>query len=137
VRFVRRVFAFRRTHAVLRREAFYTDPDIQWFNPRGHSPDWLDSSQKCLACLVRGQEGPDLYLMFNAGTDPTSFVLPELASSGRWQLAIDTAQPSLGNSDIAERDASVVKGTVYVVGSRSSVILVASFPEPSTMSEGD
>ena len=94
VRFARQVFAFRRAHAVLRREAFYSDRDIQWFDPSGRSPDWLDPNQKRLACWVHGQAGPDLYLMFNADTDPASFVLPELERSGRWRLAIDTAQPS-------------------------------------------
>ncbi len=82
-----------------------------------------------LACRVREQGEPDLYLMFNADTDPTSFVLPELARSGRWRLAIDTAQPSLGEVDPATRDAGVVSGTLYAVGSRSSAILVATFSE--------
>ncbi len=58
VRFVRRVFAFRREHPVLRREAFYDDRDIQWFNPHGGSPDWLDPGQKRLACLIH-DEAPD------------------------------------------------------------------------------
>ena len=75
---------------------------------------------------IHGQDGPDLYLMFNADTDPASFVLPELARSGRWRLAIDTAQPSSGDFDAAERDAGVVNGTLYAVGSRSSAILVAA-----------
>jgi glycogen operon protein len=129
VHFVREVFAFRRAHPVLRQEAFYSDRDIQWFDPSGRSPDWLDPSQKRVACRVREQGEPDLYLMFNADTDPTSFVLPELARSGQWRLAIDTAQPSLGEVDPATRDAGVVSGTLYAVGSRSSAILVAAFSE--------
>jgi pullulanase/glycogen debranching enzyme len=78
-----------------------------------------------LACLIHGEEGRDLYLMFNAGTDPTSFVLPVLARSGRWRLAFDTAQPPSGDSEAAEGDAGVLRGTLYAVGSRSSAILVA------------
>ena len=42
LRFARNVLALRRDHPVLRREAFYTDEDIQWFDPRGRSPDWSD-----------------------------------------------------------------------------------------------
>jgi hypothetical protein len=57
--------------------------------------------------------------MFNADTSPTSFVLPELPQSGRWHLAIDTAQPSVANAD-------VVVGALYAVGSRASAILVGS-----------
>ena len=80
-RFACRALAFRRAHAVLRREAFYTGEDIQWFDPRGTSPDWFDPRQKAVACLVRGQDGPDLYLMFNADTAAVRFVLPCISSS--------------------------------------------------------
>ena len=125
VRFVRQALAFRRAHAVLRRETFYSDQDIQWFDPGGRSPDWFDPGQRRVACLVHGQEGPDLYLMFNADSNPTSFVLPALAGSGRWRMAIDTAQPSAGDSDSTESEAGVVDGTVCSVGARSSAILVA------------
>jgi len=136
VRFAGQLFAFRRVHAVLRREAFYSDQDIQWFDPGGRSPDWLDPSQKSLACWVHGQEGPDLYLMFNAATDPASFVLPELAHSERWRLAIDTAQPALADFDAAEREACVVNGTLCAVGSRSSAILVAGPPAQTALPPG-
>jgi glycogen operon protein len=126
VGFARQAFAFRRTHEVLRREAFYSDRDIQWFDPLGRSPDWLDASQKRLACLIRGREQPDLYLMFNPDTGPASFVLPDLPRSSHWRLAIDTAGPSSGDSDAEGREAEVVTGPVYAVGSRSSAILVAA-----------
>ena len=80
-RFARGVLALRRAHPVLRREAFYTDEDIRWFNPGGNSPDWFDPRQKCLACLIRGQDGPDLYLMFNADTERIDF-RPAATSTG-------------------------------------------------------
>jgi glycogen operon protein len=121
VRFTRQIFALRREHAVLRREAFYTDRDIQWFNPAGRAPDWFDPNQKRLACLIRGGEGPDLYLMFNPETAPASFVLPELRSEA-WRLAIDTAQPC----DRLSRGGGDIEGTLYALGSRSSAILVAA-----------
>jgi glycogen operon protein len=125
VRFTQQVFAFRCAHAVLRREAFYTDSDIQWFDPGGRIPDWCDPNQKRLACLVHGQDGPDLYLMFNADVTPASFALPELPSGG-WTLAVDTARPSF-DDDLMARDDRRVNGTLYTLGSRSSAILVAPF----------
>jgi glycogen operon protein len=125
VRFTRRILAFRRAHEVLRREAFYTDRDIQWFDPSGESPDWLDPSQKSLACLVQGQNGPDLYLMFNADLEPASFVLPVLPGSGHWHLAIDTALPTSTDADGAPQEAGVVKRRVYALASRASAILTA------------
>jgi pullulanase/glycogen debranching enzyme len=110
---------------VLRREAFYTDRDVQWFDPTGRTPDWLDPNQRRLACLVRGVDGPDLYLMFNADTQPASFILPGLSDTRRWQLAIDTAQPSW-DVDPSERDGHGVTGPQYALGARASAVLVAT-----------
>jgi glycogen operon protein len=129
VRFTRQVLAFRRAHAVLRREAFYTDRDIQWFDPTGRTPDWLDANQRHLACLIRGVDGPDLYLMFNADTEPTSFILPGPSDSRRWGVAFDTAQPLL-DVDRSERDGHVVTGPHYALGSRGSAVLVATSFDP-------
>jgi glycogen operon protein len=123
-RFTRQIFAFRRAHAVLRQPAFYTDRDVQWFDPAGRVPDWLDPNQKRLACLVHGQRGPDLYLMFNADTETVSFALPELAGSKQWRLAVDTAQPSV-NDDMQGRSDCVVNGAHYALGSRCSAILLS------------
>ena len=125
VTFARDVLAFRRAHAVLRREAFYGEHDIQWFDPQGAHPNWLDQDQRQLACTVRGQEGPDLYLIFNAGADPVSFVLPASTPSGRWRLAIDTAKPSSETADVAGREWEFPAGSLYAAASRSSAILVA------------
>jgi glycogen operon protein len=124
VRFTRQVLAFRRAHAVLRQEAFYTDRDIQWFDPSGRSPDWLDSSQRALACLVHGQGGPDLCLLFNPGSEAVSFALPELPRSRPWRLAIDTTRPSV-EVDAQGRCPSV-SGSTYGLGSHAGAILVAT-----------
>jgi glycogen operon protein len=121
-RFTCRVLAFRRAHPALRREAFYTGADIRWFSPRGDSPDWVNPQQKCLACLVCGQEGPDLYLMFNAGMEPTHFVLPPQPLRA-WLMAIDTAQPP--PRDFCDPEGSLIDPTSYVVASRASVVLVS------------
>jgi len=123
VRFTEAVFAFRRSHPVLRREAFYTERDIRWFDVAGRPPQWNDPAQKRLACWIRNNSGPDLYLMFNADDTPAAFVLPERAS-GRWTLAIDTseaapASTSTGGTRLVDDDA-------YALGSHSSAILESS-----------
>lgn len=124
VRFTRGVLALRRTHAVLCRETFYTDEDVRWYNPGGNGPDWFDHRQKCVACLVGGQGGPDLYLMFNADTSPVSFVLPPSPRLIPWRLAADTSRAT--PDDICgPGEETVVNSASYVVESRSSVILVA------------
>jgi glycogen operon protein len=125
VRFTQQVFAFRRAHPVLRREAFYTDRDIEWFDVCGHRPAWLDPGQRRVACLIHGGDDPDLFMMFNADTGPASFVLPTLTGGRRWALAIDTSRP-VADADAGERPASVVEGDVYALGSQSSEIVVTA-----------
>lgn len=123
-RFTRGILALRRAHPVLRREAFYTEKEIQWFNPSGHCPNWFDPRPKCLACWVRGQEGPDLYLIFNADHAPIDFVLPSPGSS-QWRLAVDTAQASPGDACAPGEEGALLNPRGYLVEARASVVLVA------------
>ena len=123
--FARGVFALRKAHPVLRREAFYTNEEICWFNPSGKSPDWYDPRQKCLACLIRSQDVADLFLMFNAESEAVTFAVPPARSPCFWRLAADTAESSpLGFYSPGE-EAALANPTNYLVQSRSSVILVA------------
>jgi glycogen operon protein len=123
-RFACRAIEFRRTHAALTREAFYTDKDIQWFDLEGNRLDWSDSRRKTAACLVRGDDGPDLYLMFNADTASVRFVLPPSARPRSLRLVADTSQ--ISPDDFCDPgEESEVSPTSYFVECRSSVILIA------------
>ncbi len=122
--FARAVLALRCSYPVLRREAFYTSDDLQWFNPAGVSPTWTDASQKCLACLIRGHEGPDLYLMFNAKTDAIAFHLPPLSKPTQWRLVVDTAKSSPLDVYSLGEEWPTEQQSAYVVQSRGSVVLV-------------
>ena len=124
VRFTRAALAFRRAQPVLRREAFYRDQDIQWFDPSGKGMNWFDPRQKRLACLVRGLDGPDLYLMFNADSEPWCFVLPPHAEA--WLVAVDTAQPSPLDICAAGEERAFTDQEHYAVESRSCAVLVGS-----------
>jgi glycogen operon protein len=124
VRFTRDVLALRRAHPVLRQDAFYRDTDIRWFDASGRSPDWEDLGQRRLACLIRGEDGPDLYLMFNAGTEPIPFVVPPPFRPGPWRLAVDTALPSVPDAGAPDDDSRLGSPASYTVAARSSVVLV-------------
>jgi glycogen operon protein len=91
-RFTRGMIAFRRAHPVLRKEKFYTDEDIEWFAPDGVTPHWANPWQKSFACLIPGKTEPDLFLLFNAGTNPVDFYLPALPAGKIWRLAVDTSR---------------------------------------------
>lgn len=122
--FARGMFALRRAHPVLRREAYYADKDISWFNPAGNSPDWFDSRQNCVACLIRNEDMADLFLMFNAGSEAVSFTLPRPRSAQDWRLAADTAESAFGFYSPGE-EAALSNPASYLAQSRSSAILIA------------
>ncbi|MDE3135056.1 MAG: glycogen debranching protein GlgX [Acidobacteriota bacterium] len=124
-RFARAMIAFRHAHPVLRREVFYSNEDLRWFNPGGSMPDWADPEQRALACLIFGGEEPDLCLLFNAGREPVSFALPTPPDEDEWHIAADTLQPA--PRDLAEpgEEPLVENQKFYHLGARSSAILLA------------
>jgi len=122
--FARGVLAFRREHPVLRRQAYYTDGELQWFDPKGQSPDWFDSRQKSLACLVRGENSPELFFMFNADVDGTRFVLPA-PRSGQWHLSVDTTRPTPRNFYCPGAAVLLRNPASYLLAGRAAAILEA------------
>jgi glycogen operon protein len=125
VRFTRSVLALRRAHPVLHRGAFYRDEDIRWFDPGGRSPEWLDGGQRRLACLIRAEDGADLYLMFNADTEPSPFVLPPPSRPREWRVAVDTGQPAPRDAYAVGEESRLPDGTCHELAARSSVVLVS------------
>jgi len=123
-RFTREMMVFRRAHAVLRKDVFYTDADIKWFGPQGATPDWTDPRQKSFACLILGQSEPDLFLMFNAGLDAVDFAIPALQHR-IWRVAVDTSRAApedvypVGKEPLFEAQIS------FPLEARSSAILLA------------
>jgi phosphoglucomutase len=85
-RFSRGMIAFRRAHPVSRKEDFYTDAEIKWFALNSATPDWEEQEQNSFACLILGQAEPDLFLLFNADTNPIVFFLHcRPVRSGVWR----------------------------------------------------
>ena len=123
-RFTRGMIAFRRAHAVLRREDFYTDEEIKWFAPIGDTPDWADQRQKSFACLIRGQSEPDLFILFNADTIPVDFSIPALPSGKIWRLAVDTFRPAPDDLFDPGKELSMKGQIGFRLEPRSSAILL-------------
>lgn len=124
-RFTRGMIAFRQSHSVLRKEVFYTDADIKWFAPRGASPNWNDPNQKAFSCLIFGGPEPDLFLMFNAASEPVDFSIPTLPGNQIWRLAVDTSRPA--PEDVYERgqEPSMQDQISFRVEPRSSALLLS------------
>src|SRR5262249_44841854 len=94
LRFARGAFAFRRAHAVLRREAFYTDQEVEWFRADGNRPDWSDANLRHVACMIQDGKEADICMLFNADFAPIDFKLPETPAGKQWRIAVDTSANS-------------------------------------------
>jgi glycogen operon protein len=123
-RFTRGMIAFRRAHPVLRRETFYTDPEIKWFAPNGTNPDWADPQQKSFACLILGRTEPDLFLLFNAVDSSVDFSIPALPAGNIWRLAVDTSRPAPDDLFDPGKEPSMQGQISFRLEARSSAILL-------------
>lgn len=123
-RFTRGMIAFRRAHPVLSMEQFYSEAEINWFNPSGALPNWFDPKANQLACMIYESEHGALYMMFNADTDAVDFVLPPAPSSGHWHLAVDTYLETPQDFFVEGEEPLLDNQQTYHVGPRSSAILV-------------
>jgi glycogen operon protein len=115
--FVRRMLQIRRDYALLCRDAFYTERDVLWFMPSGTTPDWSDPGPRELGCHLRADDGRDLCLLFNAGDEACTFVLPAPPRGQAWQLLVDTAdiEPSIvaaSSHRLAERSSALLASVV-------------------------
>ncbi len=87
--FVKKLIAFRKTHPCLRRTTFFVGrkpgletADILWLGVDGKDPDW--ENDRAVACLISGRreltgaakDDDSLFMMFNAGEEPVSFIVP-------------------------------------------------------------
>jgi glycogen operon protein len=123
-RFVRGMIAFRLAHPVLCKEQFYTDAEIQWFNPRGDSPNWADPREKRLACLIWEAADRGMYVMFNAGTEATDFRLPPVPNLTSWDLAVDTSRDSLQDMFADGEELCLNNSQAYHVAPHTGAILI-------------
>ena len=130
LRFCRNMIHFRKMHAAVRRDQFFTGAvnerglkDVAWHGTKLDSPGWDDANARSLAMTLAGfAEDCDLHVMFNMFWEGLDFELPVVP--GRcWCLAVDTARPS--PYDIADPGFELdVDGNTYRVERRSVVVLL-------------
>jgi len=128
-RFWRRMIEFRKRHAALRKNSFYTGesnergtPDVAWHGTNLNSPGWNDSQAKALGFTLAGFNGdPDIHVMMNMHWDALDMEVPVIGGRA-WRRAIDTSLASPG--DIADPGTEVACPVQsYRVNGRSIVVL--------------
>jgi glycogen operon protein len=128
--FTRRLIGLRRKHPGLRRHKFDADkirphsesPDMIWFRPDGQEmtdEEWSLGWNRSLGLLMSGSDlgqfseageeikDDNFLLMLNCHHEPIQFYLPAASASGRWQIIIDTANPTQNEPIVVEPNQPV------------------------------
>ena len=138
--FTRYLTGLFRRHPALRRRTFFYGckihdnkiKDLSWFRPDGNAmtqEDWGNPYTRCFGERLAGNaiEATDahgnrivddtLLILFNAHYQSVPFVLPSCSPQQRWEIVLDTEQPS------GRRDASpVLLDDSYVLAPRSLIM---------------
>jgi glycogen operon protein len=135
--FTRRLIQLFHQHPVLRRRKFFHGrrirgaevQDLAWFRPDGQEmsdDDWNNPQARWLGLRLAGDaiEEVDargnrivddtLLLLLNAHHEPVTFVLPAYRPSVRWEVVLDTRNPT-GKQQLR----FVLGGKLYELGARS------------------
>ncbi|MEJ2633886.1 MAG: glycogen debranching protein GlgX [Calditrichia bacterium] len=124
-RFAAGMIQFRREHEIFRREEFYSEQNVRWFNPVGSAPDWSDSSAKCLGMLVLEPDSANYYLIFNASEIEAKFNLPASSNNNPWRLTVDTSLPTPNDFHESGKEQELEDKETYTARPYSAVILLA------------
>jgi isoamylase len=137
--FVRALTSVRSRYPVLRRNRFligaYNEElgvkDVTWVHPSGtemNDQTWRDPGLRCIGMLIdgraqmsgireRGSEAT-LLLIFNSHHEPVKFVLPSPVDGQKWQLQLDSDDPSQAGQFFAfagEREAAARSVSVFLM----------------------
>lgn len=139
--FRRFLIRFREEHPVLRRRHFFQGrrirgsevKDLAWFRPDGKEmsdEDWNNSEARCFGLRLAGdaiEELDDrgnrivddtLLILLNAHHEPVVFTLPAHRRKVRWEVVLDTYEPSV------QRKKRLMRGgEVYDLKDRSLAVL--------------
>ena len=129
-RFWRRIIEFRKKHAAVHKNSFFTGEvnkrglkDVAWHGAKPHRPGWDDSQARALGFTLAGFDNdPDIHVMMNMYWEALDMEIPAVAG-WQWTRVIDTSRPS--PSDIVDPGAEAAwPGQSYQVAGRSIVVLV-------------
>ena len=139
--FTKRLIALRRAHPVFRRCRFLAGAEaaeLRWFTPAATEmtgTDWSDPHALAIALYLDGSDDPDraadgtwlvdddFLVLVNAWWEPLEFVLPATRPKAKWQVEIDTHDPTPQTGPAAPDHRA---GDHVTVGPRSVVVLLSA-----------
>jgi glycogen operon protein len=151
--FTRGLIGLFRQHPVLRRSQFFQGrqirgsrvKDLTWFSPDGSEmtdDEWGTAGVRTVGLQLAGDAIDEtdernrpviddtFLLLLNAADAPVSFVLPNHGSARRWEVMLDTVQPTFGGAH-----GEHAGGATIEVADRA-VILLRRLPRPRRLGTG-
>ena len=123
-RFYQLLIKFRKNYPLLRRETFLEEQDISWHGLNPLNPEWENDNRFVAFTLNIPEQGPDLYVAFNASHVPLTLHIPHVAINKSWYWVVNThnAPPE----DFFDEDqAKKLEAYTYRISSYSAIMLRA------------
>ncbi len=92
-RFFRSLIQFRKDHPLLKRETFLEDKDITWHGITPDKPEWGNENH-LVAFTLNSDQGPDIYIAFNAGHILQTLTIPPAGTGKNWFWVVNTYNTS-------------------------------------------
>jgi len=138
--FTRNLLLFRRAHACLRPDNFFTGTDhngnglkdLTWYFDSGAEVDqayFADPNNHFLAYRLDGTEAGDtvvsVYVAYNGWSDAITSTIPAPLTGNNWYVVADTSSAAepWGNIHAAGQEV-ILSGNTYIVNGRSVVLMI-------------
>lgn len=122
-RFFRSLIHFRRNHPQLGRDDFLSDKDITWHGLSPLNPDW-GNDNRFVAFTLNSEQGPDLYVAFNAAHIAQTINLPAPGEGKQWHWVVNTHNPP-PDDFLDEEHSQKLLAHTYRIPSYSAILLKA------------
>jgi len=129
-RFFQQLIKFRKKHSVFRRRHFIDETPgasvkLTWHGFKNNQPDWSHDSWSLGLCFSGSGCPNEIFIIANSHWAPHAFELPPVVDGKKWRRFLDTSlNPPFDISPLDE-EPQTDDQTVYAVGSRSVVVLIA------------
>lgn len=122
-RFYRSLIEFRKNYPLLRRDTFLGEKDVTWHGLTPFNPQW-DNDNRFIAFTLNLEDGPDLYVAFNAAHVPLNLTLPPPRKDTSWHWIVNTHNVSPGDF-LDEKHTKKVESQTFRISSYSAIMLRA------------
>lgn len=92
-RFYRSLIEFRKKYPLLGRDQFLTEADITWHGLQPEKPEWNQDNRFIAFTMNIPEQGPDLYVAFNALNVPQRVRIPNPRQGTVWNWVVNTSNP--------------------------------------------